>query len=198
MNKREKRQHVSKRLDELMAADGRSNRQVALTMNNLFDRNSEKYASSIISRVRTGKSALPDHYIEPLSRVLKIEPGYLAGDDDFQAHSYNEYLSLMGKEDQIKKYSPDLQRKATILNMAGYSVNFNFNTPSTKDADARPFNIYVGNSKKSGVIPYSTMEKIEETVVQVATALVDLAIEGDTSMSMTMEEFAEIKQNVVK
>lgn len=187
MNLQKKQQIVGSRLDEIIRSTGKSNRELSLTINNLYK--DIKTAPSVISRVRNGTSSLPQHYIKPLAKLLKIDAGYLTGEDDFKAENYEHYLKLMDKVEKVTQYAPDLQRKINMFDFAGYTCNVNFNAEVSVDKNiCIPFSITIADSNKSASISYNQIEDIEAKIRSYAVALIDVAIQQNQIKSFDSPE----------
>lgn len=78
-----------------------------------------KLNQSNISDVISGGRNLPDKYIDAISEVLEIDPGYLRGADKFRAKTYDEYLVLHLKQEDLRK---DFNRYKKMLSLAGAKI----------------------------------------------------------------------------
>lgn len=182
------------RLRECMALRNKKNAAVATWL----QLHGSRIKSDFISQLRYDNSPLSYSNAKLIADCLDIDEGYLLGQDDFVSKNYNDYLTLMGKYDQIEKFTPDLKRKANIIDLAGYSLRANFNTEVTTGNSTTPFSITVTNGKKTAEIPYSTLDEIEEQVRQFTATLLNAAIAMNQPKQMSIEEFEQTRQKVMK
>ena len=93
---------ASKRLNEIMNAKGMSRTTIRKILEGEYDypvlrQTFDKYQKSI--------NSMPREFTDKVSEILGVDPGYLAGNDNFVCGSYGEYLdhnNLLSDPDFIK------------------------------------------------------------------------------------------------
>lgn len=121
-----------KRLAELIELDGRTYQELVEAIECLDPDGKKKYsiAPSHISEIvnydkydDSGKlkyeRGLSEKYVEPFSKVLNKDVGYLRGDDEYKAKSYDEYLII---HVDMPYFKEDWNKYERLLDMAGARV----------------------------------------------------------------------------
>ena len=110
------RENIAKRLNEVMKEKH--------IKPEYLRRHSGVYMSrQTLYYIRNAQRPLDPEDAKALSKVLRIDPGYLLGLDDYKANSYDEYLQMMKDEEEYQQDLAGFSKYDYLINLIkGYLI----------------------------------------------------------------------------
>lgn len=102
LNAMQKRKIAGYRLNEAMKLANKSRNEILIALQRDYGMNVDK---SMLSQYINGKKHIPDAIAIYISEILKIDPGYLMGTDNYSAagNDYKSYISMTSTLDTMYK-----------------------------------------------------------------------------------------------
>ena len=117
----EKRKIIGTRLNEVIIERNYTKAKLIHQTHLIFGAG-YKMPSSLMTMIIKGRRSLSQDYAFKFADILKIDPGYLTGIDNYRAKNYSEYLELMDDRKVYKEAHSAYTKYDSILDPFGFKV----------------------------------------------------------------------------